>query len=212
VGSRRADSGLTVIPPLDASWTNIWQSLYSLYWTLAVGAGVITIGALIFMAIRYRGKAGSKPSIHADEKTHFTAVIIMVVVMAAILSVPAVMSFQAIGTYDHIPNDPNAVHVNVTGQRFSWSFSCTTNCDNHTAGELFVPANTEIIMNITSIDVFHSFKIPQLKVGADAIPGRYNVVWFTATEGIYTIQCFELCGPGHALMIAQLHVVAGPVS
>jgi cytochrome c oxidase subunit II len=212
LGSRRADSGLTVIPPLDASWTNIWQSLYSLYWTLAVGAGVITIGALIFFAIRYRGSASAKPNAGEAEKTHVRAVIIMVVVMASILAVPAVMSFQAIHTYDTIPNDPNAVHVNVVGQRFSWSFGCTTNCDNITPGVLTVPANTTIILNITSIDVFHSFKIPSLKVGADAIPGRYNVVWFTAPVGIYVIQCFELCGNGHALMIAKLNVVAGPIS
>jgi cytochrome c oxidase subunit II len=161
--------------------------------------------------VRYRSGKRVATVAHGVEKTPVKAVLIIVIVMAGILSVPAYMSFQAIGTYDRIPNDPNAVHVNVTAQRFSWGFSCTTNCDNHTAGELFVPANTEIIMNITSIDVFHSFKITQLKVGADAIPGKYNVVWFTAGVGVYTIQCFELCGNGHALMIAKLHVIPGPV-
>jgi len=36
----------------------------------------------------------------------------------------------------------------------------------------------------------------------------YNVIWIEPTEpGTYTIQCYELCGIGHSLMVATLRVV-----
>src|SRR5439155_501759 len=85
----------------------------------------------------------------------------------------------AIGVYNNPPNgwnDPNALHVNVTGQRFSWSFNCTSGCG--VPAILTVPHNKIVILNITSIDVFHSFGIPDLRVKADAIPGKYNLIWF----------------------------------
>jgi cytochrome c oxidase subunit 2 len=116
-------------------------------------------------------------------------------------------SFQAIAIYNSKLNDPNAIHVTVTAQRFSWSFNCTSGCG--VAGVLTVPHDTTIILDITSIDVFHSFGIPALRVKADAIPGRTNTIWFSAhwsTEP-YKILCYELCGNGHAFMIAKLNVV-----
>lgn len=134
--------------------------------------------------------------------------------MAAVLGGAAFASFQAIGVYNNPPhgwNDPNALHVNVTAQRFFWSFNCTSGCG--VAGVLTVKAGTVVILNITSIDVFHSFGIPDLRVKADAIPGKFNLVWFEVmTPGMCSatvpcrIQCYELCGPGHAFMIAKLIV------
>jgi cytochrome c oxidase subunit II len=35
-----------------------------------------------------------------------------------------------------------------------------------------------------------------------------NFIWFNADKaGNYTIQCYELCGSGHATMIATLDVM-----
>jgi cytochrome c oxidase subunit 2 len=129
-------------------------------------------------------------------------------VMGSVLAGAAYASFIAIGVYNSPPhgwNDPSALHVNVTAQRFSWSFNCTVGCD--VPAQLTVKAGRIVILNITSVDVFHSFGIPDLRVKSDGIPGKYNLVWFqVSTPGRYIIRCYELCGNGHAFMTATLLV------
>jgi heme/copper-type cytochrome/quinol oxidase subunit 2 len=163
----------------------------------------------VFFVTKYRAKPGSSsPHQEEDGKVPLRTVLIIVVVMASVLAGAGYASFHAIGVYNTPPNgwnDPNALHVNVTAQRFSWSFNCTSGCG--VAAVLTVPRNKIVILNITSIDVFHSFGIPDLRVKTDAIPGKYNLIWFqVSTPGTYRIQCYELCGPGHAFMIAKLVV------
>jgi cytochrome c oxidase subunit 2 len=180
-----------------------------LYWVLAVAAGAITIGALVFFVTKYRARSGSGlTQQEEDEKIPIRTVLVIVIVMASVLAGAGYASFHAIGVYNNPPNgwsDLNALHVNVTGQRFSWSFNCTSGCG--VPAVLTVPRNKIVILNITSIDVFHSLGIPDLRVKADAIPGRYNMVWFqVSTPGTYRILCYELCGSGHAFMIAKLVV------
>ena len=194
---------------ISAPTADTWQSLYDLYWVLAVAAGTITIGALVLFVAKYRARPGSSPVQHdEDRKIPVRTVLVIVIVMASVLAGVGYASFHAIGVYNNPPNgwnDPNALHVNVTGQRFSWSFNCTSGCG--VAAVLTVPRNRIVILNITSIDVFHSFGIPDLRVKADAIPGKYNLIWFqVSTAGTYRILCYELCGAGHAFMIAKLVV------
>jgi len=194
---------------ISAPTADTWQSLYDLYWVLAVAAGTITIGALVLFVAKYRARPGSSPVQHdEDRKIPVRTVLVIVIVMASVLAGAGYASFHAIGVYNNPPNgwnDPNALHVNVTGQRFSWSFNCTSGCG--VAAVLTVPRNKIVILNITSIDVFHSFGIPDLRVKADAIPGKYNLIWFqVSTAGTYRILCYELCGAGHAFMIAKLVV------
>ncbi len=194
---------------ISAPTADTWQSLYNLYWVLAVAAGAITIGALVFFATKYRARPGYGPVHHEEDgKIPIRTVLVIVMIMASVLAGAGYASFHAIGVYNNPPNgwnDPNALHVNVTGQRFSWSFNCTSGCG--VPAVLTVPRNKIVILNITSNDVFHSFGIPDLRVKADAIPGRSNLVWFqVSTPGTYRILCYELCGSGHAFMIAKLVV------
>jgi cytochrome c oxidase subunit 2 len=45
-------------------------------------------------------------------------------------------------------------------------------------------------------------------VKADAIPGRYTSIWFTATKpGEYHLFCAEYCGTNHARMIGRVVVM-----
>ena len=39
-----------------------------------------------------------------------------------------------------------------------------------------------MILNITSIDVDHSFSIDTMSVAKDALPGVHNFIWFNATQ------------------------------
>ena len=186
-----------------------WQSLYNLYWTLAIIAGIITVGALAYFALRYRSRPGAKLAAVQDRQPRASLVLLVVFIMAVVLGGAAFASFQAIAFYDKPPADPNAVHINVIGSRFQWSFQYldpSGSVVREVPGQLVVPANTVVILNITSVDVFHSFGIAALRVKADAIPGKANTLWFKAPPTVtpIRIQCYELCGNGHAFMIAKL--------
>ena len=116
---------------------------------------------------------------------------------------------QSIATYNSlstVPNSPNTLHINVIAHQFSWTFVYP---DGFTSEDLaVVPTNTIVVFNVTSRDVYHQFGIPYFRVKTDAIPGRVNQVWIETTDaGNFTVQCFELCGVGHATMIGTLSIV-----
>ncbi len=73
---------------------------------------------------------------------------------------------------------------------------------------LIVPYSTEIQCLATSIDVIHSFSIPELGLKVDAIPGRLNSVNFQVVRpGIFYGQCAEICGTGHPFIPICLEAI-----
>jgi cytochrome c oxidase subunit 2 len=55
--------------------------------------------------------------------------------------------------------------------------------------------------------VIHSFRVPNLRLKQDVVPGRTIVAWFEATKpGRYEIACSELCGFGHYSMRGEVIV------
>jgi cytochrome c oxidase subunit II len=68
--------------------------------------------------------------------------------------------------------------------------------------ELHVPIGRPVKLIMGSEDVIHSFFIPDFRVKADVVPGRYNTMWFTAAKpGKYHIFCTQYCGTKHSGMI-----------
>ncbi len=66
---------------------------------------------------------------------------------------------------------------------------------------LYLPVNTEIEFNVTSLDVIHSFWAYQLGVKADANPGVNNVAFVKPTKlQRFNVRCSELCGIWHGAM------------
>ena len=81
---------------------------------------------------------------------------------------------------------------------------------------MHVPVNKKIRIDLTSLDVIHSFSLPELRVKQDIIPGMVIPVHFTATmtsdEFLKTtigskregksleVSCAQLCGLGHYRM------------
>ena len=108
-----------------------------------------------------------------------------------------------------------AVHVNVIGRQFFWSFNYSgpdktfgTADDFTLANDLVVPKDKVTILKLTSGDTIHSFFVPHLRVKYDVIPGRETRVWFVPTEaGEYPSICTELCGLGHFQMLANVRVL-----
>jgi len=73
--------------------------------------------------------------------------------------------------------------------------------------DLHIPVDEEILLDLKSADVLHSFFLPNLRVKQDAVPGMKIPVWFRATKtGTYDLACAELCGWGHYKMKGRLTV------
>jgi cytochrome c oxidase subunit 2 len=74
---------------------------------------------------------------------------------------------------------------------------------------MVVPTNTTVVLKVVAQDVIHSWWIPKLGGKVDATPGYTNQTWFKIPkEGVYRGQCAELCGRGHANMVAQVRAVS----
>ena len=57
------------------------------------------------------------------------------------------------------------------------------------------------------MDKLYHYKLEAFRLKQDAIPGRVITGWFQPTEtGEYDIQCAEICGIGHGLMGARVHI------
>jgi cytochrome c oxidase subunit 2 len=73
--------------------------------------------------------------------------------------------------------------------------------------DLHLPVNEDILVELKSMDVLHSFFLPNMRVKQDAVPGMRIPVWFRCTkEGPYDLVCAELCGWGHYKMKGRVTV------
>lgn len=97
------------------------------------------------------------------------------------------------------------VVVDVTGMQYAWLFNYPDS--GVIAGELHVPVNRDVQLNISAKDVIHSFWVPQFRLKQDAIPGEQTELRFVATRpGTYPVICTELCGSYHGAMRSQVIV------
>jgi cytochrome c oxidase subunit 2 len=72
---------------------------------------------------------------------------------------------------------------------------------------LYLPRGSVVCLDITSVDVIHSFSVPSLGIKVDAIPGRSSHVSVVGlSRGVYSGFCAELCGSGHSVMPIQVMV------
>jgi len=75
--------------------------------------------------------------------------------------------------------------------------------------QLYLPEGQPVKLRLKSLDVIHSFFLPNFRVKQDAMPGIATEIWFVPTvSGSYEIACAEHCGLGHYRMRGQVHVVA----
>ncbi len=98
--------------------------------------------------------------------------------------------------------------IDVEGNQWWWE-AAYPGYDEVTANEIHIPAGEPVLVRLASLDVIHSFWVPELAGKLDLVPGQINELWIEAAEpGVYFGQCAEFCGVQHALM--AFHVVADP--
>ncbi len=189
-----------------------WQSLFNLYLIFALIIMSIVFAWFVYVIIKYRHRPeNSDPSdaprlgLFPSERGNIKIALVIVILLGILFLGLTAETINAINLIQNVPNDPNSLHIKVIGKRFEWSFVYP---NGTTTTKLIVPAGKVIVLEVTSVDVFHSFGIPALRLKADAIPGKINYLWFKVDQkGTYMIRCYELCGTGHAAMITDLVVV-----
>jgi cytochrome c oxidase subunit II len=93
-----------------------------------------------------------------------------------------------------------AMEIFIVGKQWMWKAQHADG--QREINELHVPVGRPVKLVMGSEDVIHSYYIPEFRVKADVIPGRYNTLWFTATKaGRYHLFCAEYCGTRHSGMI-----------
>jgi cytochrome c oxidase subunit 2 len=200
----------------------IWFHDFLLYIITAIAGFVLVL--LVVVMVRFNARSNPIPS----RTTHNTLIeIAWTLIPIVILMFIAVPSFKLLFFQLNVP--PADLTVKATGKQWYWSYSYPDNgqfefdslmlkegerkegqprllaVDN----EMVVPVNKTVRVITTGSDVIHSFAVPSFGIKIDAVPGRINETWFTATrEGVYYGQCSELCGKNHAFMPIAVHVVS----
>lgn len=147
--------------------------------------------------------------------------ILSILITSAVLGYVGLIAGVGLVAVDTPP--PGSLHVTVVARQYYWSFEYangsvitfpngTTKAFPNgytTQNTLYVKAGEVVDFDIISLDVAHSFFIPELGVHIDAIPGHDNHYWLRAdSPGQYRILCTQFCGTGHYTMIGQLVATA----
>ncbi|MEL7522861.1 MAG: cytochrome c oxidase subunit II, partial [Cyanobacteria bacterium J06553_1] len=99
----------------------------------------------------------------------------------------------------------NPLEIKVNGIQYAWIFTYPET--GVVSGEIHVPVNRPVALNMTGGDVIHAFWLPEFRIKQDVIPGRETNLVFTPNKiGQYPVVCAELCGAYHGGMKTQLYV------
>jgi cytochrome c oxidase subunit II len=149
------------------------------------------------------------PPIHGNTRLE----IAWTAVPAALVTAISIVSAVVLAQNEHIPHasaasDPlKPVHVDVIAQQFAWTFKYP-DFGGLTSATLKLPVDSTAKLRITSLDVTHSFWVPQFGQKLDAVPGSFNTLPVTPDKlGTYPVICTELCGLGHAVMRSTANVM-----
>jgi len=182
----------------------------------------------IYVLIRFRRGRHPKADFHGVKSGISTHLEFSVVLIDAVLLVGFAIPIWA-KRVNEFPNPKNAILVHAVGQQFGWNFhmpgpdglfgrrdvSLVSNNnplgldsndpaskdDLTFTGELHVPVDRAVIVELSSKDVIHNFALPSMRIAQDAIPGSIIPMWFKPIRtGTYEIVCGQLCGLGHYSM------------
>ncbi|MEO2186758.1 MAG: cytochrome c oxidase subunit II [bacterium] len=207
---------------------------------LFVGWGLFFIVSLV----KFRASKNAKAD-YTGVKSHLSSLLEAVVAVIEIVILSGFGFPIWAARVTDVPSTYESVHLRVVAQQFAWNFhypgpdgkfgktradlvdeqenpvgldrsSDNASDDFYTVNQLHVPVNKKIRIDLTSLDVIHSFTLPELRVKQDAIPGMVIPVHFTATmtsnEFLKTtigtkregksleVTCAQLCGLGHYRM------------
>lgn len=167
----------------------------------------LIVGLMIYSIIVFRRRKNDQTDArHIEGNTRleivWTAVPLLMVIVLAF------MGSQALA--ETLKPDARPLEIKVIGQQWLWRFEYPD--FGIVSSELVMPVDRQALLRLSSVDVIHSFWVPEFRVKQDALPGGDEFVRdlrITPTlEGDYTVRCAELCGTRHSYMLAPVRVVS----
>lgn len=197
--------------------------------------GVVFIATNLLLAYfgwRFQDRPGARAEYwHDNPRLEWTWSLITAGILAMFL-------FSALSLWAKVKSAPpaDAMLVEITGQQFAWNVRYpgpdgrlgrtdhaqasqenpiglvaddpASKDDVLLLNSLYLPQDRPVRLNIKSMDVIHSFFVPNFRVKQDAMPGMTIETWFTPKQaGEYDLACAEHCGLGHYRMRGRVHVV-----
>lgn len=112
------------------------------------------------------------------------------------------------------PTETSPLQIDAIAQQWLWRFEYPGGQPGQRTfsyGELVVPVDTTVILDITSTDVLHSWWVPALGGQVQAAPGDVTRTWFKADqEGRYAGRSTTFSGTGYPVMRSWVRVISVP--
>ena len=190
-----------------------FQGLFNITLWIAIPIFLLVEGLLLYAIFRYRRRSASEMPNQIEGNRNlelFWTVASFLII--AVLFVLTVRSFQEDYEVEADEDVTPDLMVHVTGYMFNWDYEYFLGEGEETGmmttKEVKIPAGRNVLLEITSSDVQHSFWVPDLAGKVDAIPGYVNSMWLKVDEpGTYIGQCAEYCGLNHYEMLIEVDVM-----
>ncbi len=195
------EGGTFWMPPAASTGAVATDAVFYFIYAVSLFFFALIVLLMAYFVIRYRRRVEGARG--PGRATHNTALELTWTAIPLVLVV--IMFYMGFRGFMNMINAPaGALDIRVLGQKWFWSF---TYPNGHIDTELHVPVDMPVRLILESNDVIHSFFVPAFRIKRDAVPGRYNKIWFKATRpGEYLALCAEYCGTQHSDMLARVVV------
>jgi len=145
------------------------------------------------------------PPIRGNNRVAMTWVVVSSVLTGFLL----IWGLSELTSTTSLPVGAKPLVVNVTGQQWLWTFSYPED-GGFSSPDLALPKDRPVIFQVSSMDVNHSFWLPEMGIKVDANPSVTTTVSTTPNLlGTFQVRCAELCGLNHSYMETTVKVLDG---
>lgn len=168
---------------------------------------VIVVSLLVYTLVRFRRRTHDDleepPQVYGSNQIEAAWTVIPILIVFVLIMVTA----RVVAGVQDVTPPPTALHATIIGHQWWWEIAYPE-LGIVTANELNIPesdtADRPSFLKLQSVDVIHSFWIPQLGGKIDLIPNRDNEIWVDPkTTGTFLGNCAEYCGTQHANMLIR---------
>lgn len=167
---------------------------YGILWLTGL-VFILTQAFLVYIVYRFGKKH------HGDTKAHYshgsrslevlwTVIPAAVLLFIALFQMPTYVAIRFPSSKPDIP--PTA---RIWARQFEWRIiypgpdgQLDTVDDLHVPNELHIVQNRRVLVDLRSMDVLHSFFLPNMRIKQDAVPGLAIPVWFDALKSTREFQ------------------------
>lgn len=189
--------------------------VWNVYWPIALAVFAIVLACVVFLGLRYRSRSREIPKGRDENQPLEVGYAIVLACVAA---------FLVALTFTHMPGSADSsasgrpVDVRVTAARWNWRFEYpeTGFVEQGTRQHipvLRVPVDAKVEFTGSSLDVIHSFWIPEERFKRDVFPGmhtRWEMVFERPENLPGGGECAEFCGLEHSNMIFDVLAMPRP--